>query len=68
MGQLKKLGSQIQIGDVVNVNGDRFEVIDIQSIHPPIHADSRKVWFVSQSSGRKFVRLLWDNDSLDVSV
>lgn len=59
---MEKLGSEVQLGDVFKVNGDQFKVIKIEpSLTNP---DSRKVRFVSLSSGREYVRLLWDNDTL----
>lgn len=59
---MEKLGSEVQLGDVFKVNGDQFKVIKIEpSLTNP---DSRKVRFVSLSSGREYVRLLWNNDTL----
>lgn len=58
----KKLGSEVKLGDVFAVNGDQFKVIKIEpSLTNP---DSRKVRFVSLSTGREYVRLLWNNDTL----
>lgn len=60
-----KLGSQVKLGEVFMVNGDRFKVIKIEpSMTNP---DSRKVRFVSLSTGREYVRLLWNNDTLIVA-
>lgn len=59
---MEKLGSEVRLGDVFKVNGDQFKVIKIEpSLTNP---DSRKVRFVSLSSGREYVRLLWNNDTL----
>lgn len=57
-----KRGSEVKLGDVFSVNGDQFKVIKIEpSLTNP---DSRKVRFVSLSTGREYVRLLWNNDTL----
>jgi hypothetical protein len=57
-----KLGSQVKLGEVFMVNGDQFKIIKIEpSMTNP---DSRKVRFVSLSTGREYVRLLWNNDTL----
>lgn len=62
---MEKLGSEVQLGDVFKVNGDQFKVIKIEP--SLINPDSRKVRFVSLSSGREYVRLLWNNDALVVA-
>jgi hypothetical protein len=60
-----KLGSQVKLGEVFMVNGDQFKIIKIEpSMTNP---DSRKVRFVSLSTGREYVRLLWNNDTLLVA-
>lgn len=55
-------GSDLKVGDVFNVNGDRFEVIEI--VPSPTNPDCRKVYFVSQTTGRRYLRLIWNHDSL----
>jgi len=60
-----KLGSEVKLGEVFMVNGDQFKIIKIEpSMTNP---DSRKVRFVSLSTGREYVRLLWNNDTLLVA-
>jgi hypothetical protein len=60
-----KLGSQVKLGEVFMVNGDQFKIIKIEpSMTNP---DSRRVRFVSLSTGREYVRLLWNNDTLLVA-
>lgn len=62
---MEKLGSEVQLGDVFKVNGDQFKVIKIEpSLTNP---DSRKVRFVSLTSGREYVRLLWQHDKLTIA-
>jgi hypothetical protein len=60
-----KLGSEVKLGEVFMVNGDQFKIIKIEpSMTNP---DSRKVRFVSLSTGREYVRLLWNNDTLFIA-
>jgi hypothetical protein len=60
-----KLGSQVKLGEVFMVNGDQFKIIKIEpSMTNP---DSRRIRFVSLSTGREYVRLLWNNDTLLVA-
>lgn len=61
-----KLGSEVIVGDEFVVNGDTFKVIKIEpSITNP---DSRRVRFVSLTTGREYTRLLWKNDKLTIKV
>jgi hypothetical protein len=60
-----KLGSEVKLCEVFMVNGDQFKIIKIEpSMTNP---DSRKVRFVSLSTGREYVRLLWNNDTLTIA-
>ena len=58
-----KLGSDLQVGDVFEVNGARYELLTIES-HP--EAKGRKMRFKNQSTGREYVRLVYDTDQLRV--
>lgn len=61
---MKKLGADLQIGDVFFVNGQKFRVMAIEpSITNP---DSRKVRFMNVETKREYVRLIWDSESLMV--
>jgi hypothetical protein len=60
------LGSQLEVGDVFAVNGDKFTVISIEP--STTNPDSRKVRFVSERSGREYLRLIYNIDQLRVVV
>lgn len=60
---MKKLVSEMKVGDVFKINGDNFQVM---SIEPASTSDSVKVWYQSQKTGRYYVRVIWKNDSLNV--
>ena len=59
---MKVLGSDLKVGDVFSVNGDTFEIIEITDY--PNLTDGRKMWFMSQTTGRKYLKVIWKDDSL----
>jgi len=58
-----KLVKDLQVGDVFRVNGDNFEVIDLQPAHK---ADAWNMRYQSQSSGRTYTRFIWFVDELRI--
>jgi hypothetical protein len=54
-------GFDLKLGDVFAMNGDRFEVIGIAASDGIF---SRKVRFASLTTGRQYVRLIWNDDTL----
>jgi len=62
---MKVSGFDLKLGQVFAVNGDRFEVIGIAA---SASSDSRKVRFLSLTTGREYVRLIWHDDLLALST
>lgn len=61
---MMKQGAEMQVGDVFAVNGDKFKVVSIEP--STTNPDSRKVRFVSEKSGREYLRLIYNSDQLRV--
>lgn len=53
----------MKVGDVFKINGDNFRVMSMEKASTP---DMVKIRYQSQKTGRMYVRVIWQKDSLNV--